>query len=320
MAVHKIVLFYAFTPLADPHAVRLWQHALAERWNLRGRVIVAEHGINATLGGTVEDLKQYVRTTRTYPGFADVDVKWSDGTGKDFPRLSVKVRPELVAFGLADELVVDERGVVGGGTRLSPRALHDLVDERGDDVVLLDGRNAFEAEIGRFRGAVVPDVGATRDMVAEIDSGRYDDLKGRPVVTYCTGGVRCEVLSAVLRSRGFEEVYQLDGGVVRYGEEYGADGLWEGSLYVFDARMHVDLGPGTTPLGRCTACGTATGRYDNCADPGCRTLRLFCDGCADVGRAERCGACVRERPDLEARPAAARRRAPQPAAAAREAL
>lgn len=297
MAVHKIVLFYAFTPLPDPHAVRLWQHALAERWNLRGRVIVADHGINATLGGTVEDLKQYVKTTRTYPGFAGIDVTWSDGTGDDFPRLSVKVRPELVAFGLAGELEVDEHGVVGGGTRLSPQGLHDLVGERGDEVVMFDGRNAFEAAIGRFRGAVVPDVATTRDFVAEIDSGRYDDLKQRPVVTYCTGGVRCEVLSAVLRSRGFEEVYQLDGGVVRYGEEFGAEGLWDGSLYVFDGRMQVDLGPGSTPLGRCTACGAATGRYDNCADPGCRTLRLFCAGCADAGRAERCDACVRERPD-----------------------
>ncbi len=94
MAVHKIVLFYAFTPLADPRAVQLWQRALGERWNLTGRVIVAEHGINATLGGTVEDLKQYVKTTRQYPGFEGIDVKWSDGTGRDFPRLSVKVRPE----------------------------------------------------------------------------------------------------------------------------------------------------------------------------------------------------------------------------------
>ncbi len=156
-------------------------------------MIVSEHGINATLGGTVEDLKQYVKTTRRYPGFEGVDVKWSDGTGRDFPRLSVKVRPELVAFGVPDEVRVDEHGVVGGGERLSPQALHDLVEERGDDVVMLDGRNAFEAAIGRFRGAVVPDVATTRDFVAEIDSGRYDDLKGRPVVTYCGGacGARC---------------------------------------------------------------------------------------------------------------------------------
>lgn len=300
MAVHKIVLFYAFAPLADPRAVQLWQLALGERWHLTGRVIVSEHGINATLGGTVEDLKQYVKTTRRYPGFERIDVKWSDGTGRDFPRLSVKVRPELVSFGAADELKVDEHGVVGGGERLSPQALHDLVDARGDEVVMLDGRNAFEAAIGRFRGAVVPDVETTREFVAEIDSGRYDDLKQRPVVTYCTGGVRCEVLSALLRSRGFEEVYQLDGGVVRYGEVFGSRGLWDGSLYVFDERMHVELGPGSTPLGECTVCGAATARYENCADPGCRTLRLFCDGCVGAARSGRCEVCVAERPTATA--------------------
>ncbi|MCB7136744.1 oxygen-dependent tRNA uridine(34) hydroxylase TrhO [Cellulosimicrobium marinum] len=300
MAVHKIVLFYAFTPLPDPRAVQLWQLALAERWGLRGRVVVSPHGINATLGGTVEDLKQYVKTTRRYPGFEGTDVKWSDGTGRDFPRLSVKVRDELVAFGAADELVVDERGVVDGGERLSPQDLHDLVARRGDDVVMFDGRNAFEAAIGRFRGAVVPDVATTRDFVAEIDSGRYDDLKQRPVVTYCTGGVRCEVLSALLRRRGFEEVYQLDGGVVRYGEAFGSEGLWDGELYVFDGRMNVPLGPGSAPLGECTTCGAATGAYTNCADPGCRTLRLFCGACTEAARAERCPVCVEARPDLPA--------------------
>jgi len=295
MAVHKIVLFYAFAPLADPVAVRLWQSALAERWNLTGRVIVSEHGINATLGGTVEDLKQYVKTTRGYPPFRSVDVKWSDGTGHDFPRLSVKVRPELVSFGVPDEVRVDEGGVVGGGVRLSPEEVDALVAARGEEVVLFDGRNAFVAEIGRFRGAVVPDVTTTREFVAELDSGRYDDLKKRPVVTYCTGGVRCEVLSALMTARGFEEVYQLDGGIVRYGERFGSTSLWEGSLYVFDERMHVEFDEGTTPLGTCTACGTTTASYENCGDPGCTTLRLFCAGCAPAARASVCPACEHAR-------------------------
>lgn len=291
MAVHKIVLFYALTPVPDPLAVRLWQSALAERWDLTGRVIVSQHGINATLGGTVENLKQYVKTTRQYPGFAAMDVKWSDGTGHDFPRLSVKVRPELVSFGAPDELRVDETGVVGGGVHLSPAEVNELVAERGDDVVFFDGRNAFEAAIGRFRGAVVPDVATTRDFVAELDSGRYDDLKGRPVVTYCTGGIRCEVLSALMTARGFGEVYQLDGGIVRYGEEFGSRGLWEGSLYVFDERMHVEFDAQTQPLGECTACGGATAKYENCASPSCVTLRLFCDGCRHLAAEGRCPAC-----------------------------
>ncbi|MFX4798033.1 rhodanese-like domain-containing protein, partial [Acinetobacter baumannii] len=90
------------------------------------------------------------------------------------------------------------------------------MDERGNEVVFFDGRNAMEAQIGKFRDAIVPDTETTRDFIAEIESGKYDDLKDKPVVTYCTGGIRCEVLSVLMRNRGFNEVYQLDGGIVRY--------------------------------------------------------------------------------------------------------
>ena len=295
MATYKIVLFYGFTPLAAPESVRLWQQALGERWGLTGRVVVSRHGINATLGGTVENLKQYVRTTRQHPGLERIDVKWSDGTGADFPRLSVKVRPELVSFGVPDEIEVDERGVVGGGVPLGPDEVDALVAER-DDVVFFDGRNAFEAEIGRFKGAVVPDVRTTRDFIEEIDSGKFDHLKDRPVVTYCTGGVRCEVLSALMRKRGFEEVYQVAGGIVRYAEARGAEGLWEGSLYVFDERRHVEFADGARPLGSCVVCSAPAARYENCGDASCRTLRLACAECTPAVTAGRCEVCVAERP------------------------
>ena len=295
MATYKIVLFHGFTPLAAPESVRLWQQALGERWGLTGRVVVSRHGINATLGGTVENLKQYVRTTRQHPGLERIDVKWSDGTGADFPRLSVKVRPELVSFGVPDEIEVDERGVVGGGVPLGPDEVDALVAER-DDVVFFDGRNAFEAEIGRFKGAVVPDVRTTRDFIEQIDSGKFDHLKDRPVVTYCTGGVRCEVLSALMRKRGFAEVYQVAGGIVRYAEARGADGLWEGSLYVFDERRHVEFADGARPLGSCVVCSAPAARYENCGDASCRTLRLACAECTPAVTAGRCEVCVAERP------------------------
>lgn len=279
MATPKIVLFYRFTPLTDPEAIRLWQHTLAASNNLTGRILVSEHGINATVGGDIADVKRYVRGTRAYPAFKDADIKWSDGTGDDFPRLSVKVRPEIVTFGAPDEVKVDANGVVGGGVHLSPHEVHELVARRGDDVVFFDGRNAFEAEIGRFRNAIVPDVATTRDFVAELDSGRYDHLKSKPVVTYCTGGVRCEVLSALMRNRGFDEVYQLDGGIVRYGEAFGDDGLWDGSLYVFDKRMNVAFTDNAVTLGRCTRCATPTSRYRNHPDVNGRDLTLVCESC-----------------------------------------
>lgn len=283
MAIPKIVLFYAFRPVADPQAVRLWQRDLCEGLGLRGRVIVSPHGINATVGGDVTVLKTYVRKTREYAAFRGIDVKWSEGSGLDtdghsldFPRLSVKVRDELVAFGAGGELVVGEDGVVGGGVRLAPQEVHALVAERGDEVVFFDGRNSVEAQVGRFRGAVVPEVRHTPDFIAELESGRYDHLKSRPVVTYCTGGVRCEVLTTLMRNRGFEEVYQLDGGIVRYGEVFGDQGLWEGELYVFDERMTVPFSGQAADLARCHVCDAPTSRMHNREDLPGRPLQPVC--------------------------------------------
>ncbi|MFD4422438.1 rhodanese-related sulfurtransferase [Agromyces sp. NPDC058484] len=300
MAVAKILLYYAFTPLADPDAVRLWQRDLASSLGLRGRILVSEHGLNGTLGGEMGALKRYVRKTRDYPAFRHIDFKWSEGTGLDdagesldFPKLSVKVRDEIVSFGAPGELRVDDRGVVGGGTRLTPDALHALVAERGDDVVFFDGRNALEAMIGRFRGAVMPDVETTRDFVELLDSGEFDELKGRPVVTYCTGGIRCEVLSSLMASRGFGEVYQLEGGIVRYGERFGDDGLWQGSLYVFDGRGSIDFSDHAAVIGVCTGCGAGTNRTVNCTDAACDAEFVLCASCG----AARCPTPAAQRSD-----------------------
>ncbi|WP_072314808.1 oxygen-dependent tRNA uridine(34) hydroxylase TrhO [Agrococcus sp. Marseille-P2731] len=276
--MHKVLLYYRFTPIADPEAVRLWQRALCEQLGLTGRIIVSPHGINGTVGGVTDALQRYARATREYSGFRGMDIKWSSGTGADFPRLSVKVRDEIVTFGAPDELEVDADGVVGGGTHLKPGELHELV-ERRDDVVFFDGRNRFEAEVGRFKGAIVPDVETTRDFVDLLDSGAYDHLKDKPIVTYCTGGVRCEVLSSLMAKRGFQEVYQLDGGIVRYGESFGNRGLWEGSLYVFDQRQTVSFGADAAVIGSCASCGAPTGDMGNCRLWSCRTQVPVCDAC-----------------------------------------
>ena len=289
MSTPKIVLFYAFTPLTDPEAIRVWQRDLGAALGLRGRLIISEDGVNGTLGGDLPALKKWARSFRSYAPFRDADIKWSEGTGLDvdglsldFPKLSVKVRDEIVSFGAPGELRVDENGVVGGGTRLSPDGLHELIAERGDEVVFFDGRNGVEAQIGRFKDAVVLDTETTRDFVRLLDSGAYDELKGKPVVTYCTGGIRCEVLSSLMVSRGFGEVYQLDGGIVRYGERFGDDALWEGSLYVFDGRESVDFSDHTAVIGGCAGCGGPTNRTANCPDPSCRQQFVVCEACVAV--------------------------------------
>ncbi|MGW6172733.1 oxygen-dependent tRNA uridine(34) hydroxylase TrhO [Arthrobacter sp. NPDC055138] len=291
MALNRIVLYYAFTPLPDPDAIRLWQRALGEKLGLRGRILISKDGINGTVGGELNAVKQYVKTTREHPAFRNLDVKWSEGGAEDFPRLSIKVRDEIVSFGAPGELKVNQDGVVGGGTHLRPEELHQLIDAKkasGDDVVFFDGRNAFEAQIGKFKDAIVPDVSTTHDFIKELDSGKYDDLKDKPVVTYCTGGIRCEVLSSLMVNRGFQEVYQLDGGIVRYGETFGDAGLWEGSLYVFDQRMHLEFTPDAKTIGECVRCQTPTSKFENCSNAECRQLTLYCSACAADPQTLRC--------------------------------
>ena len=303
--VSRIALYYRFAPVADPEAVRLWQRVLASSLGLTGRIIVSAQGINGTVGGPVDAVKQYVKQTREYGPFHDLEVKWSDGSAADFPRLSVKVRPELVAFGAPERIEVDERGVVGTGEHLSPERVDALVAERAstaNPVVFLDGRNTVEARIGRFEGAHSPGldddgspIETTRDFLTAIDGGAFDHLKDAPVVTYCTGGVRCEILSALLRQRGFAEVYQLEGGIVRYGEARGDAGLWRGELAVFDARQSLRFTDEAETIGRCELCDAATSRTANCADPACTTLTVRCSDCVRGRPDWRCPACARDR-------------------------
>ena len=288
MEIPKVILYYKFTPLSDPAAIRIWQKNLCESLNLKGRIIISPHGINGTLGGDMKDIKKYIRQTRSYEGFAKMKFKWSEGTGNDFPKLSVKVRAELVAFGYPNEIKVDKNGVVGGGKHLKPAQVDELVAKRGDDVIFFDGRNAYEAKVGRFKNAVVPQVETSRDFVHEIESGKYDHLKDKPIITYCTGGIRCEVLSSVMKTRGFKEVYQIDGGIFTYGKEFGDDGLWEGALYTFDNRMSIEFSDQAKSIAKCEKCGTDANRFYDCPKVPCNSLNLLCAGCAENMNDEIC--------------------------------
>lgn len=283
----KVILYYKLTPVSDPMMAVRWQRELCQRLDLIGRIIISPHGINGTLGGEMETLLAYKREMNRSAIFRGITYKWSDGTGREFPKLSVKARPELVAFGVPDEVRVDDKGVIDGGKHLKPSALHELMAER-DDVVFFDGRNAYEAAVGRFKGAVVPDTRTTPDFIQELNSDKYNDIKDKPVVTYCTGGIRCEILSSLMKQRGFTDVYQIDGGIVKYGEEYGDDGLWEGSLYIFDGRMEQRFSENSIDIGDCSHCGGKTSRYINCENITCNDLILVCDDCADTASCTKC--------------------------------
>lgn len=279
LPMQKVILYYKFVPVADPAITMRWQRELCTRLGLRGRVIISPHGINGTLGGDIENLREYKREMNRSVLFKGIMYKWSDGTAKDFPKLSVRVRDELVAFRAADEIVVTDQGIQNGGVHLKPEQVHKLIQERGDEVIFFDGRNAYEAKIGRFRNAVIPEVRTTPDFLRELEDPKYDAIKDRPIITYCTGGIRCEILSVLMKNRGFKEVYQIDGGIVKYGEKYGDDGLWDGTLYIFDGRMTHQFSAQAKDIGECEHCHGATSYMTNCADLSCNRLHVVCEAC-----------------------------------------
>jgi UPF0176 protein len=153
------------------------------------------------------------------------------------------------------------------------------VEEKGDDVIFYDGRNMYEAQIGRFKNTVIPNTVTSRDFKQDLESGEISKYKDRPIVTYCTGGIRCEILSAMMKNRGYKEVYQMDGGIVKYGETFKDEGLWEGKLFVFDDRMKMGFSDRAKDIASCERCGAKTSHQINSTNIR-RKLHVVCEGCA----------------------------------------
>lgn len=208
-----------------------------------------------------------------------------------FPKLSIKVRSETVTLGLPRDIEVDEHGVVNGGERIRPEDL-DAFMANNPDAILFDGRNNYESAIGKFKNAVTPDVPTFKELPDELDKPEYQKLKEKKVVTYCTGGIRCETLSALMKQKGFKNVYQLHGGIVKYGEAKKDSGLWEGKCFVFDRRMHVAFSDQSKDIGTCVQCDGATSHYENCTNQACNSLVLICKDCAASSRV--CGLACQE--------------------------
>jgi UPF0176 protein len=270
--MHQVLLFYKYVTVDDAAALAATFRSLAEKYHLLGRVIVAEEGVNATLEGLTADTESFAADFLADPRFADIDIKKSAGTGDAFPRLSIKVRKEIVGTRF-DPAEVDPR--VRTAPRLSAAELHDWYESQRDFVVV-DMRNDFEFRSGHFRDSVNPGLRASRDLPEAMPM--LESLKDKTVVTVCTGGVRCEKMSAYLLSKGFKDVYQLENGIHTYMEEYpGKD--FRGTLYTFDNRLVMDFGGEREIVGACRLCNATTETYVNCANLSCHLHFLVCDTC-----------------------------------------
>ena len=261
---YPVILFYQYHPIADPEQFASWQRGLCTSLGLKGRILIASEGINGTLAGLRVAIESYVEALRVDPRFSDIEIKVSAGSSDTFPKLVVKVRPEIVTLG-AGPLRPDL------DNHLSPAEWkRTLTDD--PEVVLLDVRNRYESVAGKFENAVTCDIGHFRELPAYLE--KLEDLKDRKILMYCTGGIRCEKASALFRSKGFTEVFQLHGGIAAYQEEFGNQ-HWLGECFVFDQRMTVRVDQELVSIGRCAHSGRETNRFVNCLHDPCHVLFLL---------------------------------------------
>ncbi len=286
MKDYRVILYYIYVDIADPEGYRDEHHLFCLENNLLGRVIVSAEGLNGTVSGRVPDCEAYMNFLRNDPRFGKVQFKVEEHEGHAFKKLHVRVK---------DEIVNSDLGVnpnIRTGKHLEPTEFKQMLED--PEVVLVDMRSNYEHSVGRFKGAVTFDMENLRELPDHISEIAH--LRDRKIITYCTGGIKCEKASAYLLERGFENVYQLHGGIIRYGLEEGGEDF-DGKCYVFDNRVAVEVNRVNPKIiSTCHVCETASDRMVNCANPECNLHVPICPSCGT----ELEGACS---PACQAHPA-----------------
>lgn len=289
---YTVILFYKYTKIADPKACMMWQRELCTQLGLTGRVRIAVEGINTTLEGKNENIELYIQELRKFPGFENIEIKTSVGTGFAFQKLAVKVVPEIVKLGLGAE-DIDPNQITG--IHLKPEELKKMYDEN-EDFVVIDMRNDYEFRVGHFKNSINPKIDNFRevaDVLPEILENN-PGIENKKVITVCTGGVRCEKASGYLKTKGFKDVYQLDGGMHVYMEKFPNQKEFRGGLFTFDNRVVMDFTKDREIIGRCDLCEAPTERFDNCINDECHIHMVVCQECRDANKFIWCSDKCRE--------------------------
>ncbi|WP_339266069.1 rhodanese-related sulfurtransferase [Paenibacillus sp. FSL W8-0187] len=275
---YQILLYYKFVQIPDPEAFKDEHLQYCKDLGLKGRILVASEGINGTVSGTIEQTEQYMQDMHANPLFADMVFKIDPSEGHAFKKMFVRHREELVTFRVEDELDPNEIS----GTRLAPQEFYEYLQR--DDVIVIDGRNDYEYDIGHFRNAIRPEVQSFREFPDWIREN-LSEHKDKTILTYCTGGIRCEKLTGFMLKEGFKDVAQLEGGIVTYGKDPEVKGrLFDGKCYVFDERIAVPINQTDEDVivGKCHHCGKPEDRYINCDNDACHLQHVCCEECEEL--------------------------------------
>jgi UPF0176 protein len=242
-----VAALYKFTRFEDPDALRAPLRGVCVAHGVKGSLLVAAEGINGTIAGPRAGIDAVLAHVRALPGCADLEWKESTAAEMPFGRIKVRLKREIVSMGVPG---TDPNALVG--TYVAPGDWNDLI--AAPDVAVIDTRNDYETAIGTFEGAVDPGTGSFRDFPAWWEANR-DRFHNKRIAMFCTGGIRCEKSTAYLKAQGVEEVYHLQGGILKYLEEVPEDrSLWSGGCFVFDERVAVGHGLRELPFSLCRAC------------------------------------------------------------------
>jgi UPF0176 protein len=267
--------FYRYVILENVETLR---NELYKEWtelNVLGRVYVAREGINAQISVPEHNLSKFRNNLNSRESFRDIPFKIAvEDDGKSFLKLKLKIKKKIVADGLDD----DSFDVTNVGTHLSPEQFNEALSN--PDAIVVDMRNHYESEVGYFERAIRPEADTFREEL-QIVLDILKDKKDKPILMYCTGGIRCEKASAYLKHNGFKNVNQLYGGIIHYAQEVKQKGLpskFKGKNFVFDERLGERITDDI--VSNCHQCGKPSDRHTNCANPACHLLFIQCEECA----------------------------------------
>ncbi len=270
------ISFYKYAKIGNP---QLFRDHLFYYWNplgVLGRIYVATEGINAQLSVPSENLEDFKKEVDNIVFLRNNRLNYAvEDDGKSFFKLAVKVRKKIVADGLNDDLF----DVSKPGQYLKVEEFNTLTDQ--EETVLIDMRNHYESEVGYFEGAWCPDVDTFREQLPLVVD-ELEDQKDKPIVMYCTGGIRCEKASAYLKHKGFENVYHLEGGIIKYARDAKEAGLrnkFIGKNFVFDERINERISDDIIAV--CHQCGDSFDDHTNCKNKACNLLFIQCPKCAE---------------------------------------
>lgn len=275
--MYRVLLYYKYVRVENPEEYTARHMELCENLELRGRILIAEEGINGTCSGSFEATEEYIQHMKSDLRFADMEYKIDEVPDHVFKRMHVRCKKELVTFRLPEDI---DPNKISGRHLMPAQWLEKMLE---GDVIILDGRTDYEFDLGHFRNAMRPQVRSFREFPDWVKND-FIRFKDKKILTYCTGGVRCEKLSGYLIKEGFTEVYQLHGGIINYSKDPEVKGrLFEGKCYVFDERISVPVNFADKyfPTGKCLHCGIPTDRYVNCANLDCHLQHFECEACEE---------------------------------------